>query len=67
MTGKVGIVETKKAIAFVGDVISMGIVLFKKRVDIVSELSDLQTDEIVDLVITDARVALTKIMESVKS
>ena len=67
MSGKVGIVILKSSVALLGNVVAGAITVVKKKNEIMAEISDLQTEEIVDLIITDAREALTKVMDAIKS
>lgn len=67
MSGTVGFGTVEKAIVFAGDIVAGGIVLFKKRNELVAELKDVQLDEVVSALVGPGKDALGKILEAVKS
>lgn len=67
MSGTVGFETVEKAITFAGDIVAGGIVLFKKRNELVAELKDVQLDEVVGALVGPGKDALGKILDAVKS
>jgi soluble P-type ATPase len=67
MSGTVGFTNVETAIVFVGYIVAGGIVLFKKRNEIVAELKDVQIDEVVSALVGPGKDALVKILDAAKS
>ena len=67
MSGTIGFTTVETAIKFAGDIVAGGIVLFKKRNELVAELTDVQIDEVVSALVGPGKDALGKILDAIKA
>jgi hypothetical protein len=67
MSGTVGFANVETAITFAGNIVAGGIVLFKRRNELVAELKDVQIDEVVSALVGPGKDALGKILDAVKA
>lgn len=66
MSGKEGIANLKSGVDFLFDTVANGVTIFKNRNVIMSEVKDLQVEEIIELLVDDVKNGVSKILDAIK-